>query len=192
MTSIWKEEVNTGLCNELLSNVKYKGKNNKLVPVDLVLVRVPEEEFKPEKFPCVSIYSLDDVFSTQRYNPSPRIKSIDKPSHSATMQEAGLPFNLRYQIDFWSKYQEDMDNMTMTWLSGHFRQFNLPVMNDRGNKTTCNCLMNGKVVTSDLISGSERIFHKIFRYTIWVEIDQEKTYNTNIVTDVNVSAYKKD
>ena len=74
MSSIWKEEVEIGLINEIFNTVKVRNINGVLVPFEdkkkQVLIRKPEEDFKPEKYPCVSIYNTGDKFSTDRYNPN--------------------------------------------------------------------------------------------------------------------------
>ena len=42
------------------------------------------------------------------------------------------------------------------------------------------------MITSDLVSGGERLFHKIIIYQIWVEIDEETRYNVPMVVDRDV------
>ena len=59
--NVWFEEVNVGLIKEIQSNVKYKNENGVLVPLSskAITIRKPEEEFKSEVYPCVSIYEND-------------------------------------------------------------------------------------------------------------------------------------
>ena len=72
MGSIWKEEVDTGLIDEIFNTVRVKNARGVLVPLSSkekqVLIRKPEEDFKPEKYPCVSIYNTGDEFSKKRHN----------------------------------------------------------------------------------------------------------------------------
>lgn len=58
--SIWFEQVNKGLIAEILNTVKVMDSSGALVslPEKSVTVRKPEDEFKVEMFPCVSIYNL--------------------------------------------------------------------------------------------------------------------------------------
>lgn len=185
--NVWFEEVNIGLINELKKTVKIRNEQGLLVtlPDNAFMVRKPEKEFKFETFPCISIYNKDYKHDVLRYiDKQPVKKSIS--GNKAILEDIAIPFNLNYQIDFWSDFQTDMDTMTHTWLTSHFRQFNLDVIDDGGNNQSCNVLMQGSVIKSDLIQGSTRIFHSILNYLIWVEIDEETVYNTDIVTNINL------
>ena len=188
MSSIWKEEVDTGLINEIFNTVRVPNSKGILVPLSSkekqVLVRKPEEDFKPEKYPCVSIYNTGDNFSTKRYNPNIIKKHIE--GNVLTYEAGAVPFDLIYNIDFWAIYQTDMNSMTKEWLKNHFRQFNLLVTDDGGNEVYVNCLRSGNARKSDLMSGGERLFHTIISYRIWVEIKDETQYNTNVATKVNI------
>lgn len=188
--NVWFEEVNTGLLEELRNTVRIKDANGVLVtlPDNALVIRKPEEDFKFETFPCVSIYNLDYKHEPIRYNPAPIKIGEDRENHVVNFEDPAVSFNLTYQIDFWAKYQTDMDCMTRTWLMRHFRQFNLPVIDDGGTERTCNCLMQGSVVKSDLVQGGERLFHSIIKYQIWVELDDETRYNTPMVIDRNIEA----
>ena len=188
--NVWFEEVNTGLLEELRNTVRIKDANGVLVtlPDNALVIRKPEEDFKFETFPCVSIYNLDYKHEPIRYNPAPIKIGEDRENHVVNFEDPAVSFNLTYQIDFWAKYQTDMDCMTKTWLMRHFRQFNLPVIDDGGTERTCNCLMQGSVVKSDLVQGGERLFHSIIKYQIWVELDDETRYNTPMVIDRNIEA----
>ena len=188
--NVWFEEVNTGLLKELRDTIRIKDDNDVLVslPDRALVIRKPEEVFKFETFPCVSIYNLDYKHEPIRYNPAPIRIGEDIVNKQVTFEDPATPFTLTYQIDFWAKYQTDMDCMTRTWLMKHFRQFNLPVIDDGEVERTCNCLMQGSVVKSDLVQGGERLFHSIIKYQIWVELDDETRYNTPMVVDRNIEA----
>ena len=184
--NVWFEEVNTGLLKELKDTVRIKDANGVLVALDdkALIVRKPEEDFKLEIFPCISIYNLSDKFDSRRYNPEPiKVGVVGK---EAILEDPAVPFNLSYQIDFWSKYQTDMDCMTRTWLKKHFRQFNLTVIDDGGTERSCNCLVQGGFIKSDLVLNGERLFHSVIKLQIWVELDDETRYNKHIVIDPSV------
>lgn len=186
--NVWFEEVNKGLLEEIKHTVRIKDADGVLVMLDdnALVVRKPEEDFKFETFPCISIYNLDYKHDTMRYNSEPvKIKEY-KEERIVLMEEPAIPFILNYQIDFWSKYQEDMDCMTRTWLMKHFRQFNLSVLDDHGYSRSCNCLAQGNITKSDLISGGERLFHSIIKLQIWVELDNETRYNKPMVVKIKV------
>ena len=187
MGSIWKEEVDTGLIDEIFNTVRVRNARGVLVPLSSkekqVLIRKPEEDFKPEKYPCVSIYNTGDEFSKKRHNPNP-IKTFRKGK--LFLEDRAVPFDLTYNIDFWSEYQSDMNAMTREWLKHHFRQFNLKVSDDTGNEVYVNCLMTVSPKKSDLMVNGERLFHTIISYRIWVEIKDETQYNTDVATKVNI------
>ena len=188
--NVWFEEVNIGLLEEIKNTVRVKNSKGvlKALKDEALLIRKPEEDFKLEVFPCVSIYNLSYKHDPVRYNPSPVIIEEDEKNKVIVMEASAVPFNLDYQIDFWAKYQEDMDCMTRTWLSKHFRQFNLKVVDDGGVERTCNCLIQGSVAKSDLVLNGERLFHSIIKYQIWVELDDETRYNKPMVIQRSIDA----
>lgn len=187
--NVWFEEVNIGLLNEIKDTVRVRNANGVLVALDnkALIVRKPEEDFKLEVFPCVSIYNISYRHDPFRYNSQLVNVGLDEENKVVILEEPALPFNLEYQIDFWSKYQSDMDDMTRTWLLKHFRQFNLKVVDDGGTERTCNCLTSGSVVKSDLVSGGERLFHSIVKLQIWVELDNETRYNKPMIVDRTIN-----
>ena len=186
--NVWFEEVNVGLIKEIQSNVKYKNENGVLVPLSskAITIRKPEEEFRSEVYPCVSIYNRDTAQDIIRTNTEPIVLEKDYENNQIILGDPAIPFFLETQIDFWSKYQTDMDTMTRTWLFKHYRQFNLSVIDDGGTERSCNCLQKSRMITSDLVSGGERLFHKIIIYQIWVEIDEETRYNVPMVVDRDI------
>ena len=188
--NVWFEEVNIGLLEEIKNTVRVKNSKGvlKALKDEALLIRKPEEDFKLEVFPCVSIYNLSYKHDPVRYNPSPVMVGEDEKNKVVVMEDSAVPFNLDYQIDFWAKYQEDMDCMTRTWLSKHFRQFNLKVVDDGGVERTCNCLIQGSVAKSDLVLNGERLFHSIIKYQIWVELDDETRYNKPMVIQRSIDA----
>ena len=190
--NVWFEEVNTGLLNEIRDTVRIKDANGVLVALDdkALIIRKPEEDFKFEVFPCVSIYNLNYRHDPLRYNPAPVKVGVDLENNVVLLEDPAVSFNLNYQIDFWSEYQTDMDCMLRTWLIRHFRQFNLKVIDDGGVERSCNCLMQGSVVKSDLILNGERLFHSIIKLQIWVELDDETRYNKPMVADTTINTNK--
>lgn len=188
--NVWFEEVNIGLINELRKYVYAKDRSGVLVPLpdNAFTVREPEEEFKSETFPCVSIYPLDYRHNPLRYNPNPVVVGYDKESKVVNLEDHAVSYDLGYQIDFWAKFQTDMDDMMKTWLLKHFRQFNLSVVDDGGTERSCNVLAEGSFYRSDLVQDKERLFHAFGKYRIWVEIDDETVYNKPMVDEVNLNA----
>lgn len=188
--NVWFEEVNKGLLKELKDTIRIKNINGVLVALEdkALIIRKPEEDFKFETFPCVSIYNKDYKHDPLRYNPAPVKVAEDHVNHQVILEDPATPFVLSYQIDFWADYQTDMDSMTKSWLVKHFRQFNLRVIDDGGVERTVNCLMKGNVVKSDLVLDKQRLFHTIINYQIWVELDNETRYNKPMVLTRDIDA----
>ena len=186
--NVWFEQVNIGLINELKDTVRIKSPNGEYEPLkdNAFIVRKPEEDFKFEVFPCVSVYNKGYSNHLIRYNPEPVV--VDVTQTEVILEDSAIPFELDYQIDFWSRYQTDMDAMTMTWLMKHFHQFNLKVIDDGGTERMCNCLINGNIVKSDLVLNKERLFHSIVSYKIWVELDSGIRYNKPRIIEVDIDA----
>ena len=169
--NVWSEEVERGLKQEILNTVFYLTDTGIKAPLteDMVFVRDPEEDLREEQIPCVTITPLYNRFDARRYNPNPVIMSRNDEENLLTMQDSAVPFNLFYQIDFWSRYKEDINLMTSTWLRKHFRQFNLKVVDDGGTERSSNVIMNEPLRESDLLKNQKRLFHSIISYVIWVE-----------------------
>ena len=188
--SVWFEEVSAGLLNELKSTVRIKDKDGALIalpkPEKAFTVRKPEEDFKFEVFPCVSIYGKSSSHDPMRYDWQRKVMAQDRVTHRTVVEDQAVPYNLDFQIDFWSKYQSDMDVMTRTWLMRHFRDFNLSVVDDGGHPRLVYVHAVGNIYKSDLVVNKERLFHQIANYSIWVEIDDEMQYNVPMVTEVEI------
>ena len=192
--NVWSEEVERGLKQEILNTVFYLTDTGIKAPLteDMVFVRDPEEDLREEQIPCVTITPLYNRFDVRRYNPNPVIMSRNDEENLLTMQDSAVPFNLFYQIDFWSRYKEDINLMTSTWLRKHFRQFNLKVVDDGGTERSSNVIVNESLRESDLLKNQKRLFHSIISYVIWVELDDEVGYNVHMVAERNLSAEQKE
>lgn len=191
----WFEDVDIALLKEIRDSVYYI-KNGKRVqlPEKNVIVRKPEEDYKIEVYPCVSIYNLSYSLDRQTYYQYAKRGKTTTPSEkegvAGTVSYHGdnIPFKLQYQIDFWARYQSDINEMTKSWLTGHVRQFNLPIESDEG--FSCNCIQEGNVTKADMLAGLERAFHTIISYSIWVEIEDERVYTKFRVEGVTLDTRK--
>lgn len=191
--SVWYEEVSAGLIEEIKATVRIRNAKGELTPLPhpekSIIVRKPEEDLKFEVFPCVSIYVKSHRHDTFRYDPTLIAMEKNPAAHSILAEEQAVPFNLSVQLDFWARYQTDMDTMTREWLFKHFRQFNLDVIDDGGTPRSVNCMSVGDLVRADLFMGKERLYHSLANYTIWVEIDNETRYNVPMVTTISVDTH---
>lgn len=185
--SIWYEQVNTGLLEELKKTLRIHDRKGLLIPLPqpevTFCVRKPEEDLKFEVFPCVSIYNLSTRYVPTRHLPLEEdvVLGRDYENSQIVMEKQAVPFDLEYQVEFWSRFQTDMDDMLMSWMTTHYRQFNLPVLTTEGTQRDVNVLQVGDIVKSDLVLLTKRLFHTIIKYSIWVEIDGGIRYTKPMV-----------
>ncbi len=175
--SVWFEQVDAALIKFLRENIFIENKNIKVV------VRKPDDDFSLEEYPVISIYNLQDRFSVERYNDIPVVISKDTETGKAIVEEPALPYDLSYQIDFWSNLQEDMNSMTLQWKSLTKRYFNLPVVDMSGVERNCFVLPINDFSKADLFSQNKRLFHSFGTYRISVEIDENVRKQMPIVIE---------
>lgn len=169
--TVWFEQVDTALINFIQKNIIIDGK-----PVK-AKVRKPDEDFDIEDYPLVSVYNLYDRFSKHRYNPEGEVVQRDVEDNILIFEESALPYDLYYQIDFWTILQSDMNEISKQWKAKTKFWFNLDVLDESGNPRSCFVLMRNDVAKSDLMQKGRRVFHSFATYKVQVEID-EKVYTT--------------
>lgn len=187
--SVWLKEVDTALLKLIPTIVKYYDENDELVS-SAVMVRNPEGTYKIEEFPSVSIFNYNQVFASERYDREEVLTKRDIERKVAVLEKSALPYYLYYQIDFWAKYQEDINEMTRRWLGFIPRNFVLEVKDTEGNIRHCNMELVD-FANADYVKGDERIFHRVYSYRIWVELDEgyEKEYPVVIECEIRRNLY---
>lgn len=187
--SVWLKEVDTALLKLIPTIVKYYDENDELVS-PAVMVRNPEGTYKIEEFPSVSIFNYNQVFASERYDREEVVTKRDIERKVAVLEKSALPYYLYYQIDFWAKYQEDINEMTRRWLGFIPRNFVLEVKDTEGNIRHCNMELVD-FANADYVKGDERIFHRVYSYRIWVELDEgyEKEYPVVIECEIRRNLY---
>ena len=184
--SIWFEQVDSALMKLLSQVIRVDGK-----PVKVV-IRKPDEQFNEEDYPIVSIYNLGDKFSKVRYSPEPVVAYRNPEKHFLVLEESALPYDLMYQIDFWSTLQSDMNAMTKQWKSYSKSWFNLEVVDDTGALRSCFVLSKNDFRKADLLKNGKRLFHSFGTYKIQVEIDENVQSLVPMLTEnVDVRVNKK-
>lgn len=170
--SVWFEQVDTALIKHIQESVRLLNASKVLTPVP-VKVRKPDEDFKIEEYPCITIYNLYSMRDEVRYCPDDVVVSRDTTKNTLIKEKPAIPYSLYYQIDFWARKQSQMNDMTRLWLGHHpDRCFNLPVKDISGNDRSCFVLMTDDLKKSDFLSGIQRTFHSMLTYRVWVEIDE--------------------
>ena len=182
--SVWFEQVDTALINYIKGIVKLPNSNGVLTPVP-VKIRKPDEDFKIEEYPCITLYNLYSVRDEERYFPDTVIVERDVDNHRLTEEKGAIPYSLFYQIDFWSRQQSQMNDMTRMWLGHHpDKCFNLPVKDLSGNNRDSFVLMTDDLKKSDFLTDTKRTFHSVLTYKVWVEIDERIRTEGYLITEI--------
>ena len=182
--SVWFEQVDTALINYIKGIVKLPNSNGVLTPVP-VKVRKPDEDFKIEEYPCITLYNLYSVRDEVRYFPDKVVVERDLENKRVVEENSAIPYSLFYQIDFWSRQQSHMNDMTRIWLGHHpDKCFNLPVKDLSGNNRDSFVLMTDDLKKSDFLTDTKRTFHSVLTYKVWVEIDERIRTESYLITDI--------
>ena len=188
--SVWFEQVDTALIDYIKGIVKLPDANGVLTPVP-VKVRKPDEDFKIEEYPCITLYNLYSIRDNIRYYPDLVAVYKDPANHSVTLEKGAVPYSLFYQIDFWSRLQSNMNDMTRLWLGNHpDGHFNLPVKDLSGNDRNSSVLMVDDLRKSDFLTETKRTFHSSLTYRVWVELDENIRIEGDLITEVPDSDVK--
>ena len=180
--TVWFEQVDTALIALIQSVVKLPDETNKLVSIP-VSVRKPEEDFKIESYPSATIFNLSNRLDKFRHFPDIRAVVARDPAHfNMTLEKNAVPYKLTYQIDFWARLISDMNEMTRKWLYYAGSDFNLSVKDLSNITRSCFVQMRGNVVKADLMEGSQRTYHTVVTYEVWVEIDEREQVTAPMVT----------
>lgn len=182
--SVWFEQVDTALINYIKGIVKLPNSNGVLTPVP-VKIRKPDEDFKIEEYPCITLYNLYSVRDEERYFPDTVVVARDLENHRLIEEKSAIPYSLFYQLDFWSRQQSQMNDMTRMWLGHHpDKCFNLPVKDLSGNDRDSFVLMTDDLRKSDFLTDTKRTFHSVLTYKVWVEIDECIRTEGYLITDI--------
>lgn len=180
--SVWFEQVDTALIDYIRGIVKLPNANGILTPVP-VKVRKPDEDFKIEEYPCITLYNLYSIRDEVRYCPDMTVVERNFDNNTMVLEKSAIPYSLYYQIDFWSLLQSQMNDMTRMWLGHHpDKGFNLPVKDLSGTPRDSFVLMTDDLKKSDFLTDNKRTFHSVLTYRVWVEIDEKIRVVESMVT----------
>lgn len=184
--SVWFEQIDSSLLDFVSSIVFVNNSEGIKVPVP-VIIRKPEEDFKIEVYPSVSLYNLYSMLNRERLDDIEEvIVNRDFEKGTLNIEKVAIPFVLAYQIDFWSKYQSDMNLMTQLWLSHTGRYFNLPVKDQSGNDRNVLVMLSDSISKQDLLDGSDRIYHSFATYKVFTELDEEIQSTIPMVSNIRI------
>lgn len=182
--SVWFEQVDTALISYIQGIVKLPNSNGILTPVP-VKIRKPDEDFKIEEYPCITIYSLYSIRDEVRYFPDKVVVERDHTRNKLIEERGAIPYSLFYQFDFWSRQQSHMNDMTRMWLGYHpDKSFNLPVKDLSGQNRSSFVIMTDDLKKMDFLEKSNRTFHSVLTYRVWVEIDEKIRNESDMFTGI--------
>ena len=183
--SVWFEQVDTALIQYISGIVQLPNTHGVPTPVP-VKVRKPDEDFKIEEYPCITLYNLYSVRDEVRYFPDMVVVERDTERGKLIEERGAIPYNLYYQFDFWARKQSEMNEMTRMWLGHHpDRCFNLPVKDISGQDRSSFVLMVDDLKKSDFLAGTQRTFHSVLTYRVWVEIDERIRQESDMISGIS-------
>ena len=183
--SVWFEQVDSALIDYIQGIVRLPNEYSVLTPVP-VKVRKPDEDFEIENYPCITIYNLYSSRDEVRYFPDEVVVSRNNEKGTLILEKSAIPYSLHYQIDFWSRKQSHMNDMVRMWIGNHpDKSFNLPVKDFSGQDRDCFVLMTDDLKKSDFLNGTQRTFHSVLTYKVWVEIDEIIRREASMVTSIS-------
>lgn len=178
--SIWNREIEEGLKNFLNSFMLDKGG----VPIK-VKVRKPDEDFNNEVYPVIFLQNLQQKFNTKRYDPTPKVISRDTDKKLVIVEEAPLPFDCAYQIDFYTLLNSEINTMQQLFLAHTHggRYFNLPVKDQSGNDWNLLALRRngGNMLRRDYFDEDTRTYHSTFSFNVQTQLNENVRQNKYMV-----------
>lgn len=194
MSTIWYESLDKGLKEEIINSIKCLDKETGEVinlPSNHVFFVRPEDEYKEEVYPSVHVTHLFEKHDKVRYNPNQMVVTRNIKEGTVGVKNHPVSFTIYFQLDFYSKYQTEINLMSSTWLQSHFRQFNLNVIDSDNDEVTVNALSYEDMKSQDYMDGYDRIYRRIVSYKVWVELDSDVVENKPMVTNINVNTDNK-
>lgn len=142
--TVWNEQIYAGFLN-LLSQVKVRNAQSELEPVANITVGLPDKELNEDTLPAITIQNYDVQRAiVNQMGKRPTYENYDTEKGTVEYTPQPKKFWLYYQIDFWAEYQEDIDNMMLTWEAvSPDKGGALSVLNFDGEEVTVSCSQIG-------------------------------------------------
>lgn len=189
MSSVWYEEIDKALLNFIRENITILDrKNNKRVYCPCK-VRLPEKDGEINSMPCITISHISEMKDYTRYNWQGYYSSQLNEDNTI---EQRLPkkYNITFQIDLWSNYMVDNNDLTMQWADKFDNKTSLLVIDNEGQEVLCEMYKVGYNFGSDA-EDNKRTFKSSYLYTIWVTIDEDQNINKKVAEKINLHITKK-
>jgi hypothetical protein len=185
--SIWYEEIVTGL-KEVLSVVKYTN-NGVLTPVPITSENPAKDK---AKYPCIVLKDYDLKFDPMRYNPNYVLTSKDTTRYKGIEESPAIPYNIYYQIDFWSTTLTHASEMLRYWLAAFNGRGYLNVHDKAGIAQRCAMLQVGHMHKAEhKLESGLIVYQRVFSYNIQVYLDEGDIREINLVKEVVIDISKR-
>lgn len=135
-----------------------------------VIVRDPQRESKLTSYPCACVSNYNQLISKDRLDNLDKVvvKYKDTEKKQVLVDKVAKPYYLYYQVDFYAKFQTDIDEMTRMWLGNIDSHYVLEVRDTNNNKRYCN--MVEQPYKHNRTDGN--IYQRSYTYKVWVELDE--------------------
>lgn len=178
--SVWYKEVDTALLT-LIPTILTIG-----VTAIPVYITNPEREYVVSVYPSCSVSKHPEEFATARFNNVSEVVSTNPTEFTCEVEEPAKPYNLIYQINIWTEYLVDSDELTRKWQGKIGKDYVLTVEDTEGNTRYCKVKLRD-VVNSPEGDEGEIMYHNIFIYEIWVELDEIPAETKSMITTVTIN-----
>lgn len=169
--TVWNKEIFAGFM-DLLHDIFDNG-----LPV---VVKKPDEDFKVESYPCVILQATNYKFSVDRwYKYDEYMVARDTENFLGVVDKTPLPFDISVQMDFYSKSQEILEDMTVAWLFRFRRDLLLHVRcrgwereGDSDFEDDVLVLQEGEAKRMDEVQYSDRLFRACYNFNVHGKIEE--------------------
>lgn len=179
MADVWYPQINLALKKLIQQNVFINQDGfKKPIPVQL---RFAEEKFtlKP---PCCTLFAYDEKIDKFRYpNNVELLTDIDKEKGTAIIRKPAKPFSIYIQVDFWSDYLLEVEDMCIQWNRFMAYRNGIIIPDSEGVPQKID-IYNVNFRKGDILDADERQFQRTYCYLIKGYIDDNYERKTNIVT----------
>ena len=187
MSSVWYEEMDRAILSYIKKHITILDrKTNKRVPCPCK-VRLPEEDGEIGSKPCITIAHIGEIKDYNRYNWQGYYKTS-----SSNSKELRLPkkYNISFQVDLWTNYARDMNDLTIQWVDKFDNLTSLPVIDNEGQEVLCEISKNG-FYSNAYTDKEERTFQSSYTYTLWVTIDEDQDIFKDVAQKIKIHTTKK-
>lgn len=168
--SVWLEQVDTALI-PLFKNTL--GIN--------VIPKTPETEIQDKILPVACMQELFHRYASDRDCSEIQLSIVNE--NSVEVHSKATPFDLTYQFEIWTQFQEDLSDLSRKWLSSFFPYTQFEVTDISGEMRKCYFDVAPQIERSNETVRGVRLFREIYTFKVGVELDPDN----NVITTPKIS-----